>query len=178
MILKWILIPDPWTPPQIRNHNPLQNQDWWQERISLDAYAGESSVLLRFHVQADSFVAESGWTIDEITVNGSDGVSTNVRGKEEPLPFRYALHSPYPNPFNSSVVIPYEIARGGDVAITATNILGRKVFELRRNHSEAGQYKYVWNGKDEGDFPLSSGIYFITFRAGGFQRTQKALMLK
>ena len=154
------------------------DRDWWQEWISLDEYAGESSVLLRFHVQADSFVAESGWTIDEVTVIGSDGMSTDVGHRKMPLPYRYALHSPYPNPFNSSVVIPYEIARGGDVSISATNIVGRKVFELRRSHSEAGRYKYVWNGRGDGEIPLSSGIYFITFRAGGFQRTQKALMLK
>jgi hypothetical protein len=154
------------------------NQDWCQEWIPLDDYAGQSNILVRFHVVTDSSLSEQGWTIDNVKVIGADEGATGVHDKQNVIPLTYALNPPYPNPFNSSVVIPYQIAEPGDISITITNILGQRAYHLRRTHSEAGSFKFVWDGRGDGYLPLSSGIYFITFRAGSFQQTRKALLLK
>ncbi len=154
------------------------NQDWRREWIYLDDYAGLSDVRLRFHVRTDGSVAEQGWTIDEVSVIASTDTSTDVQSVKEPVPWTYRLDPPYPNPFNASLVIPYQIAGPGEVAITATNVLGQQVLKWRRTHSQAGDYKFHWDGAGENHVPLSSGIYFITFNAGSFQSTRKALLLK
>lgn len=154
------------------------NQDWHREWICLNDYTGLSDVRLRFHVSTDSTLAEQGWTFDDVSVIASTDTSTEVQPLKELAPWTYRLDPPYPNPFNASLVIPYQIAGPGEVTITATNILGQRVFKLQRSHSHAGDYKFHWNGRGLNQVPLSSGIYFITFKAGTFQSSRKALLLK
>jgi len=154
------------------------NQDWLREWISLDNYVGNSNVLLRFHVRSDASLGEQGWVIDNVRVIASSDSVTTVGDQKVPLPLTYELFPLYPNPFNSSVVIPYQIAQPGEISITVTNVLGQRAFELRRNHAQAGQYKLLWQGTGDGGLALASGIYFVTFKAGSFQQTQKALLLK
>jgi hypothetical protein len=155
------------------------NQDWCQEWLSLNSFAGSSSVLLRFHVRTDSTLAEDGWTMDNVTVIGSQNI-TKVGTIEKPIPLTYKLNPPYPNPFNSSVVIPYQIAHPGEVTINIVNVLGQQVFHWQRTHSEAGNYKMIWSGTGEGSMHsiVSSGIYFVSFQAGSFHKTQKIVLLK
>ena len=164
---------------QVGSTYTQMNQDWRQEWISLNSFVGSSEVLLRFHVKTDNNLTESGWTIDEVTAIGSDNI-TKVHTTEKPIPLTYRLEPPYPNPFNSTVVIPYQIAHPGDVTITIVNVLGQKVFRGYRTHSEAGNYKMIWNGTGDGGAytVASSGIYFVTFQADKFHQTQKILMLK
>jgi len=154
------------------------NQDWLQEWISLNDYVGLSSVLLRFHARSDGSLGEQGWVIDNVRVVASADSATTVTDQKVPVPLTFKLFPPYPNPFNASVMIPYRIAQPGEISIMIINVLGQRVFHLRRSHAEAGQYKFLWQGTGDNGLPLASGIYFVTFKAGSFRQTQKALLLK
>ncbi len=84
-------------------------------------------------------------------------------GQSEPqasIPERYELFQNYPNPFNPNTVIKYNLRHAGNVKLTIYNILGQKVKTLVNQHQDAGHKSIIWNGEDEKQKEVASGIYF------------------
>ena len=88
-------------------------------------------------------------------------------------PSKYGLQVPYPNPFNSSTTISYEVPVMERVYIALYNLLGRRVSTLQDHTVAAGVHEVVWNAGD-----LPSGIYFVRMQAGEFVQTRKVVLLK
>jgi flagellar hook assembly protein FlgD len=88
------------------------------------------------------------------------------------------LFGNYPNPFNPSTTISYQLSTDSDVTLIIYNIKGQKVKTLVNETLPAGRYSVVWNGKDNNSKQTSSGIYFYKLSAGNFQQTRKMLLLK
>ena len=84
----------------------------------------------------------------------------------------------YPNPFNPSTKISFNIPTASSVEVTVYNTKGQLVTTLVDDHFEAGIYNIVWNGTDRTNKPVSSGIYFYKVSAAGKSITNKMLMLK
>ncbi len=84
----------------------------------------------------------------------------------------------YPNPFNTGVWIPYELAQDAAVEIRIYNMAGELVRSLDNGAKSAGSYinqgqAAYWNGcNDEGE-KVASGIYFCIFKAGSFTAVRK-----
>ena len=89
-----------------------------------------------------------------------------------------ALLSAYPNPFNESTQIVYQISETVPVKIVLYDLLGRRVRTLVDRPLNAGINEIQWNGKDESGHPLSSGIYLCQLLAGNKFQTIKVLMAK
>ncbi|MEJ2627207.1 MAG: T9SS type A sorting domain-containing protein [bacterium] len=85
----------------------------------------------------------------------------------------YRLSSNYPNPFNPTTIIEYQLARSGFVTLDVYNMLGEKVAELVNGFEEAGYYSIEFDGSD-----LPSGIYLYKIQAGDFSDVKKMLLLK
>ena len=71
-------------------------------------------------------------------------------------PEAFALKNNYPNPFNPTTTIPFQLPEASHVKIVVYNTLGRKVAELTDNDYQAGDHKVTFEGSN-----LASGIYFI-----------------
>lgn len=84
----------------------------------------------------------------------------------------------YPNPFNSSTTIRYQIDSKSDVSLTIINSLGENVKTLVSEIKPAGQYETVWNGKDNFGNPISSGIYFYRLKTENGTLTNKMILLE
>jgi hypothetical protein len=84
----------------------------------------------------------------------------------------------YPNPFNSSTAIKYSLPVEAYVYIAVYNIFGQKVKIIKDEIDYPGDYEVYWNGRDEGDAPLSSGVYFFIFAADNYYTVGKMLHLK
>ena len=94
----------------------------------------------------------------------------------------------YPNPFNPSTTIFFELTakNAKNAKITIHNLKGQKVKNLSPSlcHPEfiegqgETQYSVTWNGHDNNDQPVSSGIYFYKLISGDFKHTKKMLLLK
>ncbi len=95
----------------------------------------------------------------------------------EELPTEYAIAN-YPNPFNASTEIHYQLPEAGKVEIVLYNLLGQKIRVLVNQRQEAGKYRLTWNGDSEQGRMLPSGIYFLRMRAGKFVADRKLLLLK
>jgi hypothetical protein len=90
----------------------------------------------------------------------------------------------YPNPFNPSTTITFNLTAedAKNAKIKIYNIKGQRIKQLVSNSANqllAGQYSVVWDGTDENDKPVSSGIYFYKLQVGkDFSKTKRMLLLK
>lgn len=94
------------------------------------------------------------------------------------LPVDFDLHQNYPNPFNLNTVIAYALPKKSDVNIQIYNVLGQKVKTLLDELQTLGYKKIHWNGTDDNDNLVSSGIYFYRIVAGDFVECRKMTLLK
>jgi len=98
---------------------------------------------------------------------------TDVPETEPPLPTEFALKSPYPNPFNSILSIPFTLPQQADVSITVYNILGRVVDRIKQRQFSPGYNKTYWFAEN-----ISSGMYILAFSAGPYTETTTVIILK
>lgn len=89
------------------------------------------------------------------------------------LPEYFFLSNNYPNPFNASTEIIYEIPIDADVRLEVFNILGKKIKELVNGFHKAGRYKTFFDADN-----LASGVYIYSFRAGPYMKNRKMILLK
>jgi hypothetical protein len=98
------------------------------------------------------------------------------------IPQTWQLYQNYPNPFNPSTTIqfdvPEEAGRVPRIAIQIFNILGQKVKTIERGNYDAGRYRIVWDGTNEGGRRVASGVYFYRILAGDFVHTMKMVLIK
>jgi hypothetical protein len=88
------------------------------------------------------------------------------------LPHGVSL-SAFPNPFNSSAVIRFELPSAGEVKMTVYDINGREVAELVHRAMPAGKHNVRFDGSS-----LSSGLYFVSLRTAQQSMTRKLVLLK
>ena len=93
-------------------------------------------------------------------------------------PMRAMLHSNYPNPFNPTTSIRYDLATAGEISLTVYDILGREVAELVSGYWKAGYHQVIWDGRDLTGRELPSGLYIARLEAQGFSTSIKMLLLK
>ncbi len=100
-------------------------------------------------------------------------------------PKEYSLLGNYPNPFNPTTNIVYNLPRSSLVEITIYNILGNKVRSFNIPSQSAGIQQLTWDGKDLNSNHVSSGTYLYHFKAKSlegesevFEKSGKLLILK
>jgi len=86
--------------------------------------------------------------------------------------------SNYPNPFNASTTIKYNIPGSGNVRINIYNTKGQLVKTLIDEYKTKGSYQIVWNGKDGNGSSVSSSLYFLQITEGRNSQMHKMLLLK
>ena len=91
----------------------------------------------------------------------------------------YKLGNAYPNPFNATTNIRYQLPVKADVRMEIYNIMGQKVRTLVDEMQNPGRYSKYWHGKNDKGESVSSGIYFYQLNiADNFCQTKKLLLLK
>ncbi len=93
-------------------------------------------------------------------------------------PQSFSLFPNYPNPFNGSTTIVYQVAQSVPVFLGVFDIRGHLVAVLQQGRQSPGTYKTSWNGVDDAGRPVASGIYMVQFIAGGFRTNEKSIYLK
>lgn len=94
------------------------------------------------------------------------------------IPQTLQLFQNFPNPFNPTTTILYELPRASQVEVTIFNLLGEKIRTLVNQPQPAGQHQLLWDGRDENEMPVPSGVYFYRMRAGEFVQTQKMILMQ
>ncbi|MCP4549903.1 MAG: T9SS type A sorting domain-containing protein [bacterium] len=94
------------------------------------------------------------------------------------LPSSAKLHGNYPNPFNPTTSIRFDLPVDGHAALSVFDAQGRLIKTLLNEMREAGSHAVTWNGCNEGGNRIASGIYFYNLTAGTYSETRKMIMLK
>ncbi|MCB1060092.1 MAG: T9SS type A sorting domain-containing protein [Calditrichaeota bacterium] len=128
--------------------------------------------------RADSLYLPGGANFNiDLLQEAWDCVSCQVTGIGETpvteLPSSITLHPNYPNPFNPTTEISFELPRATNVSLRVFDLLGREVAVLVNGDMSAGAHRVEFNGKE-----LASGVYFYRLDAGEFSRTRKMVLLK
>jgi hypothetical protein len=153
--------------------------DWWHPAyVSLTPYAGQS-IYLRFRltdISSNYDLTDPGWTLDNIRVlTGSAVATADAVTPELPALICYPI---YPNPFNPQANIRFAIKDDNNVNIEIYNIKGQKVKNMANEPLAKGTHQIVWNGTDDKNKPVGSGIYFCRIKVGHMNRTLKMVMMK
>ena len=103
--------------------------------------------------------------------------------EEEPIsnntPELIKLHKNFPNPFNPTTVISFSIPEESKVDLSIYNIKGQKVKSLVKESFESGNHSVIWDGNDDTDKSVSSGVYFYKLKVNGkSESVKKCLLLK
>ncbi len=94
------------------------------------------------------------------------------------IPTAFALDQNYPNPFNPSTSIRFALPSAVNVELKIYDLLGREVRTLIHGQMNAGFHSVVWNGRNEHQQSVATGVYFYRIVAGEFRQVKKMLMVK
>jgi len=94
------------------------------------------------------------------------------------IPQNFKLSQNYPNPFNSTTTFNFQIPKLSIVSIKVYDILGQEVKTLVDEKLEPNFYSVTWDGSDNINMEVASGIYFYCMEITNFVMVKKALFLK
>ncbi|MFQ6618263.1 MAG: PQQ-binding-like beta-propeller repeat protein, partial [Fidelibacterota bacterium] len=98
--------------------------------------------------------------------------------RSDKIPETYALFQSYPNPFNMNTVIRYALPRSSEVEIDIFNILGQRIFNFKKTYPTPGYYSVLWDGRDQFQKNVASGLYIYRLRADNFVDSRKTLLIR
>ena len=104
--------------------------------------------------------------------------SIGVDNRSETFPQGFVLEQNFPNPFNPSTTLRYELPEDGLVNVTIYDMMGRQVSTLLSSHQTAGYKSIQWNATNDFGKPVSAGVYLYQIQAGEFVQTKKMVLLK
>jgi hypothetical protein len=141
-------------------------------------------------------MSQTTWDIPSATINGAyifltiykfgisnmiiDGVNDGLDKHAR----EFSLKPNYPNPFNPSTNLAFDIPKNSTVDVSIFNVLGQKIATLVTGQVAAGAHTIVWNGTTQNGAPVTSGVYFarMTARADGtgevFTALRKLMLMK
>lgn len=112
-------------------------------------------------------------------VAGNERFGLSIPQGPPQLATDFTLGTPYPNPFNSGITIPLEIANGPRlVDIRIFDTLGRTVHAYGSLYYNRGKHLLTWDGAADSGVPSASGIYFVQALAGTQSATQKIQLIR
>jgi hypothetical protein len=97
---------------------------------------------------------------------------------EQAIPGNFYLARNYPNPFNPSTTIQYDIASDGMVSLKIYDVLGRHVKTLAEGQAKAGHYQVIWDGFDDAGQQVSSGVYLYRIQTSEGTATRKMNLIR
>lgn len=122
------------------------------------------------HVEMDGSEAFHGPVAIDYYTTGQEGSPTP--------PLRTGFHSVYPNPFNPSLNISYQLSAPANVRINVYNQRGQKVKSFSLGNKDTGRHSLSWSARSENESFCGSGLYLIELLAGDERHTTKATLLK
>jgi len=107
-------------------------------------------------------------------VNRYDYLSIESEG----IPDEFALHENYPNPFNPTTQIRFDLPEMSNATLTIYNMIGQKIRTFNMQSAPAGYHSLTWNATNDLGAPVSAGVYLYQLQTEGFVKTKKMILLK
>jgi hypothetical protein len=118
----------------------------------------------------------------DISGSGSYVLLRSLNGRENlssDLPREFSLEPNYPNPFNPQTTIKFSLPHEKTVRLEIFNTMGQRIKTLFNGSLTAGYHRFVWDGRNDNNEAVSSGIYFYRLQAGGeFNQIRKMMLIR
>jgi len=158
---------------QIERSNKLEAKSGEWESIGFVIGNGTTTEAQSYSFADENLSAgEYQYRLKQIDYDGTFEYSNTIEVNID-LPKTFALLNCFPNPFNPSTKIIYEIPKQSNVLLKVYDILGNEVSILVNEMQSAGSYQIVFDASE-----LSNGVYFYKLQAGNFVQTRKMILLK
>lgn len=154
------------------NENPeylVQNHNWDMHQIEIPIENFNQFVIGMY---ADSTVSYRGLEIDNMKLV-SQPITIESISENSTVPHEFKINKIFPNPFNPTTIISYQIPKAGNVKIEVYNLLGQVVETLFNDFVNVGNHEIKWNPTN-----LSNGIYIVKALYSNQSTVQKVLFLK
>jgi len=96
----------------------------------------------------------------------------------EIFPTEFSISDAYPNPFNPVTAIDISIPKESKITIVVHDLLGRRLLKIDKHFLKAGNYQFVWSGKNASSENVASGIYLISVQYDNKNIVKKVTLLK
>jgi hypothetical protein len=113
---------------------------------------------------------------DILSLIANPSTSVGYENFNSTTPTEYSI-SNYPNPFNPSTTISFNLPKSGDTKLEVYNILGEEILSLVDEQLAAGNYEYKFDVSSVNQ-RISSGVYFYKFKSNDFSKIRKMLLIK
>ena len=163
-------------PDREENRVDLERRAWQEIEIPLEALSLDEPIEeIRFRGDL-----EGTFYLDDIRLVAatSPPITAVLEEHTSSLPTSFILSQNYPNPFNSGTVIRFALPQSQEVELAVFNLAGQKVATLLQGTRPAGSYTVNWDGRDNNERALASGMYLYRLQAGLQQQTHKLLLLR
>jgi hypothetical protein len=97
---------------------------------------------------------------------------------DETFPITYKLYNAYPNPFNPTTTLHYELPKEVLVSFNIYDLRGHNIKLLVNSKQPAGYHSIKWDAKNNQDENVPAGMYIYMFQAGEFRQVRKMVLLK
>ncbi|MDC0865661.1 leucine-rich repeat domain-containing protein [bacterium] len=94
------------------------------------------------------------------------------------IPTEFALHENYPNPFNPTTTLRFDLPEASNITLTIYNMLGQKVRTFNYQNTSAGYHSVTWDATNDYGDPVGAGVYLYQLQAKDFIKTRKMVLLK
>ena len=165
--------------------DPVGNKIYWSTLSSSLALAGDPTPRWTefFRSNLDGSNIEEIWwetspVLTDIALYIPHPTSVSTPSTAPAIPVVSGLSPNYPNPFNASTQIAYDIAASGPVQLKIYNALGQPVRTLVDQFQAAGSYQVRWDARDQRGTALAAGVYLVRLRYPGGEQTRRTALLK
>ncbi len=155
-----------------------------QGDILVDADNDLSSIIDVKFASTNSFSnGETNVAISNLILAGANGVGIECQSNSNydlniGLPTETSLEKNYPNPFNPSTSIPFQLKEAGFVSLKVYDMSGSLVKTLAADFRDAGTYEIIWNGLNNDGQQVASGQYLLQMSAPNYSNTLQMTFLK
>ena len=94
------------------------------------------------------------------------------------IPSQYALSDNYPNPFNPSTRIQFQLPQSATVNLVIYNMVGQEIKRFTMTNLNAGYHNVMWNATNNDGAPVSNGVYLYQLQTDQFVQTKKMVFMK
>ncbi len=144
--------------------------EWTEYAFSLTDYIGQRvRVAINCISEDATALAIDDCTFDQRVVSNDEYVSVSSHPE---------LIGCYPNPFNPTTSIRFHLSKQQRVQVEIYNVLGQHVKTLLNEIKPDGEHTVSWDGTDNNDKKVSSGIYFYKFKSGTYTKSKKMVLIK
>ena len=133
-------------------------------------------VKVKFSIEATDGIDTVKVTGDDrvVFVNRYEYLSTESEG----IPTEFALHENYPNPFNPTTTLRFDLPELSDLTLTIYNMLGQRVKTFNMQGTAAGYHTITWDATNDFGEQVGAGVYLYQLQAIDFVKTRKMVLLK